>query len=31
MPLRNSSTGGFEVFDISNNLITKSAFLGTSV
>ena len=27
--LRNSNTGGFEVYDISNNLITNAAFLGT--
>src|SRR5712672_2777210 len=29
MLLRNSGTGGFEVYDISNNLITNAAFLGT--
>jgi hypothetical protein len=29
MLLRNSTTGGFEVYDISNNLITNAAFLGT--
>src|SRR5262245_49772731 len=29
MMLRNSNTGGFEVYDISNNLITNAAFLGT--
>jgi hypothetical protein len=29
MLLRNASTGGFEVYDISNNLITNAAFLGT--
>src|SRR5207302_7676910 len=29
MLLRNSSTGGFQVYDISNNNITNSAFLGT--
>jgi len=28
MLLRNSSTGGFEVYDISNNNITGAAFLG---
>jgi hypothetical protein len=28
MMLRNSSTGGFEVYDISNNNITNAAFLG---
>jgi len=28
MLLRNSSTGGFEVYDISNNNITNAAFLG---
>src|SRR5262245_6104018 len=27
--LRNSGTGGSEVYDISNNLITNAAFLGT--
>jgi hypothetical protein len=29
MLLRNTSTGGFEVYDISNNNITNAAFLGT--
>jgi hypothetical protein len=29
MLLRNSKTGGFEVYDISNNNITNAAFLGT--
>jgi hypothetical protein len=29
MLLRNSQTGGLEVYDISNNLITNAAFLGT--
>jgi hypothetical protein len=29
MLLRNSSTGGFEVYDIANNNITGAAFLGT--
>jgi hypothetical protein len=29
MLLRNSSTGDFELYDISNNNITNSAFLGT--
>jgi hypothetical protein len=28
MLLRNSGTGGFEVYDISNNNITNAAFLG---
>jgi hypothetical protein len=28
MLLRNSITGGFEVYDISNNNITNAAFLG---
>ena len=28
MLLRNSNTGGFEVYDISNNNITNAAFLG---
>ena len=28
MLLRNSSTGGFEVYDISNNNITGAAFVG---
>src|SRR5204862_7779890 len=28
MILRNSNTGGFQVYDISNNNITNSAFLG---
>jgi hypothetical protein len=28
--LRNSNTGGFEVYDISNNNITNAAFLGRS-
>jgi hypothetical protein len=28
MLLRNSNTGGFQVYDISNNNITGSAFLG---
>src|SRR5258708_22050429 len=28
MLLRSSSTGGFEVYDISNNNITNAAFLG---
>jgi hypothetical protein len=28
MLLRNSSTGGFEVYDIANNNITNAAFLG---
>jgi hypothetical protein len=27
--LRNANPGGFEVYDISNNLITNAAFLGT--
>src|SRR5262249_42575904 len=29
MLLRNSNSGGFEVYDISNNQITGAAFLGT--
>src|SRR5205807_2071396 len=29
MLLRNSGTGGFEVYDVSNNNITNAAFLGT--
>src|SRR5262249_56043076 len=29
MLLRNTSTGGFEVYDIANNNITNAAFLGT--
>ena len=29
MLVRNSGTGGFEVYDISNNWITNAAFLGT--
>ena len=29
MLLRNSNTGGFEVYDISNNNITNAASLGT--
>jgi hypothetical protein len=29
MLLRDSTTGGFEVYDISNNNITNAAFLGT--
>jgi hypothetical protein len=29
MLLRNSTTGGFQVYDISNNNIYGSAFLGT--
>jgi hypothetical protein len=28
MLLRNSKTGGFEVYDISNNNITNAGFLG---
>ena len=28
MLLRNANTGGFEVYDISNNQITSAAFLG---
>jgi hypothetical protein len=28
MLLRSASTGGFEVYDISNNNITNAAFLG---
>jgi hypothetical protein len=27
--LRNSNTGGLEVYDISNNQITNAAFIGT--
>jgi hypothetical protein len=29
MVLRSASTGGFELYDISNNQITGAAFLGT--
>jgi len=29
MLLRNSSTGGLEVYDINNNAITNAAFIGT--
>lgn len=29
MLLRNSNTGGLEVYDISNNQITGAAFIGT--
>ena len=29
MLLRNSNTGGLEVYDISNNQITNAAFIGT--
>jgi hypothetical protein len=29
MVLRNSSTGGFEVYNISNNSIVNAAFMGT--
>jgi hypothetical protein len=28
MLLRNSTTGGFEVYDVANNQIESSAFLG---
>jgi hypothetical protein len=29
MMLRNSKTGGLEVYDINNNAITNAAFIGT--
>ena len=29
MFLRNSNTGGLEVYDIANNQITNAAFIGT--